>query len=332
MKRRNSRLARSRRYLQFLMTIVVWAGFGLLLGISLLAFPAAVLPMAAVWLFLHSLLVLLGKPGWFPLLACLAIVLLKGVAWLPGTVFLLVVMGGVAVLRIFGQRKGCAPFGPLSQSALAIVWFAWLIAMIDLQQAIHTSRRPSLESKRPIICLGDSLTAYGYPDKLAMRLAVPVVNMGRDGISTTDGLEMLPAIQELHPLAVVLELGGHDFLLRHGEAACQQNLETLIAGCQSVGAEVVLLEIPRGIVIDRFRGLERRLASRHDLELISDSVLRRFVLFGPYGPPGMWLPPEWHLSDDGLHPNVVGNELLADEVRDALVRIYGSEIVRESQR
>ena len=289
--------------------------------------------MVAVWLVVHTFLVLREKPGWVPLVACLAILLVKRVAWLPGLSFLLVVLGGVGVLRMVGHRKGLPGLpGPLHKGALAIVWFAWLIAVIDAREAVRTSHRPVLQPQRPVVCLGDSLTAYGYPDELALRLSVPVVNMGRDGISTTDGLEMLPAIQEMRPQAVVLELGGHDFIRKHEQAVCRHNLETIIEGCQEVGAKVVLVEIPRGIVIDRFMGLERRLARNHDLELISDSVLRRFVLLGPYAPPGMWLPREWHLSDDGLHPNARGNEILADQVSEALVRIYGREIERTTRK
>ena len=316
-----------------LRTILGPVVFGLLTGVSLLTFPAAVLLMVAVWLVVHTLLVLRKKPGWVPLVACLAILLVKRVAWLPGLSFLLVVLGGIGVLRMVGYRKGHPRLPrPLHKGALAIVWFAWLIAVIDAREAVHTSRRPVLELQRPVVCLGDSLTAYGYPDELALRLSVPVVNMGRDGISTTDGLKMLPAIQEMRPQAVVMELGGHDFIRKHGQATCRRNLETIIEGCQQVGAEVVLVEIPRGIVSDRFAGLERRLARTYDLELISDSVLRWLVLLGPYAPPGMWLPREWHLSDDGLHPNTRGNEILADQVSETLVRIYGGQIEQVTRK
>lgn len=302
--------------------------FGSLVGVSLLTFPSVVLPMVAVWLFVHTSLVLMKKPGWMPLLACLAILLVKRVPWLPGMSFLLIVLAGACTLRLLGQRKGRHLSPPLHMASLAILWFAWLIALIDTREAVRTSLHPLLDFHRPVVCLGDSITAYGYPEVLAARLSVPVINLGRDGISTTDGLEMMPAIQNMRPQTVILELGGHDFMRKHGEETCRRNLETMIEACQAAGAEVVLVEIPRGIVSDQFKGLERRLARSYDLELISDSVLRRFVLLGPYAPPGMWLPRPWHLSDDGLHPNARGNELLADKVRNALVRIYGPEVQR----
>ena len=325
---KTKRRRRKKRSGNSLVKILVAVAFGSLVGVSLLTFPSAVLPMVAIWLLVHTSLVLVQKPGWMPLLACLAILLVKRVPWLPGMSFLLVVLAGACALRLFGQRKARHPSPPLHMASLAILWFAWLIALIDGREAVRTSQHPVLDRQRPVVCLGDSLTACGYPEVLAAQLSVPVVNMGRDGISTTDGLEFLPAIRNMRPQTVILELGGHDFVRKHGEETCRRNLETMIEACQAAGAEVVLVEIPRGIVSDQFRGLERRLARNYDLELISDSVLRRFVLFGPYGPPGMWLPRRWHLSDDGLHPNAQGNQLLAGKVCSALVRIYGPDVER----
>ncbi len=303
---------------------------GGLIGVSLLTFPADVLIMVAVWLALHCRAVLKEKPGWVPLAACLAIVLVKRVAWLPGISFLLIVIALVAIIRLAWQiRKGGLP-RPVQYAALGFLWFAWLVAVIDSNESERTARQPMLDPRRPVVCLGDSLTAYGYPDVLSTMVSVPVVNLGRDGISTTDALEMLPSIRELNPQAVVVELGGHDFLLGHGRDTCRRNLETIIAECRAMSAEVILVEIPRGLEADPFAGLERRLARRHDLELISDSILREFILMGPYAPPGAWLPRSWHLSDDGLHPNDRGNERLARKVRDSLVRVFGPGVLESS--
>jgi acyl-CoA thioesterase-1 len=90
------------------------------------------------------------------------------------------------------------------------------------------------------------------------------------------------------------------------------------------------MEIPRGLITDPFWGLERGLARRYDLELVSDSAIRRLVLWSPYGPPGMWLDPGSRLSDDGLHANARGNRLLAEQAAQALARLLGPEVVTES--
>jgi hypothetical protein len=110
-------------------------------------------------------------------------------------------------------------------------------------------------------------------------------------------------------------------------ASTKRSIETLIEAARKSNAEVVIIEVPRGFVIDPYAGLERQIAREHDLELISDTVIRRFVLSSPVAPPGMWLGGPC-LSDDGLHPNRHGNRLLAGVVLAALERLYGSPVRR----
>jgi hypothetical protein len=70
------------------------------------------------------------------------------------------------------------------------------------------------------------------------------------------------------------------------------------------------------------------LARRYDLQLVSDSTIRWFVLFSPICPPGIWLGPESHFSEDGLHPNERGSKLLATNISRALVNVFGPSILR----
>jgi lysophospholipase L1-like esterase len=153
------------------------------------------------------------------------------------------------------------------------------------------------------------------------------VNRGRDGITTADAFRLLPAVMRENPQAVVIELGGHDYLKGHGREKTEANLEKIIAACRAHGAEVILMEIPRGLIYDPFHSMERDLAWRHDLELVVDTPIRLLVLGSRYGPPGIWLPASRQLSDDGLHPNANGNRLLARHVASALERLYGSVAV-----
>jgi hypothetical protein len=68
----------------------------------------------------------------------------------------------------------------------------------------------------------------------------------------------------------------------------------------------VIVEIPRGIIQDPFYGLERELTREFDLELVPDTIVRRCFFFSPIMPPGIWIDKKYHLSDDGLHPNAIG--------------------------
>ena len=99
-------------------------------------------------------------------------------------------------------------------------------------------------------------------------------------------------------------------------------MEQLFAAARSVNAEVVLIEVPRGFIVDPFAGLERELAREHDLELISDAAIRNLVLWSPSCPPGIWSGGPY-LSDDGLHPNARGDEYLANVVLKSLMRLFG---------
>jgi lysophospholipase L1-like esterase len=160
-----------------------------------------------------------------------------------------------------------------------------------------------------------------------------VVNLGQPGVTSAEALRKLPELVAIKPQGVVIELGGHDFLKdpsllkSASRASAKRNIERLIEAARGCNAEVVLIEVPRGFVIDPYAGLERQIAREQDATLIADTVIRRFVLSSPVAPPGMWLGGPY-LSDDGLHPNGRGNVLLASAVFNSLKRLYGSAIRR----
>ena len=299
---------------------------------SLLTFPAATPWMVAVWIVWHTWLVARRRSGWQPLVGCAVILLVKRAAWLPGLAVMLVALLVVSGFCVFRRRGAEGKWGRRhTWLAVAVLWVTWGAMAADWHAATRSRRRVALDPTRPVVCLGDSLTAgtspHGsYTEDLAKRIAVPVVNLGQDGITSAKAIEKLPALVEANPHVVVVELGGHDFLKGRGRAATKANLERIIHACRRIGAEVVLMEIPRVLITDPYAGLERELARRHDLELVSDTPIRRLILWSPYAPPGMWLDPRRRLSDDGLHANARGNRVLAEAVAESLVRVLGPEI------
>ena len=173
------------------------------------------------------------------------------------------------------------------------------------------------------------MTDYGYPQELEKLISVPVADFGVNGIKTDDGIKMIPEILAANPQLVVIELGGHDYNAgQKPRSATRSNLETLIEAFLEQDIVVILVEIPRGFVSDPYDGLERELAAKYDLQLINDSVIRSFVFNSPIIPPGMWLDPSQRYSDDGLHPNDLGNKHFARVVRHALVKVYGDSILK----
>jgi lysophospholipase L1-like esterase len=304
----------------------------LALAASLLTFPSGLVAMTACWLIAYTVAAPRRGRATIFLIAPVIVVLIKRVDWPTGLwAFMAVVVAAIAASLFasrFGQGRCLLP---------AFVWLAWLGFAIDSQRAGHVNHVVRTLDRRPIVCIGDSLTSYtktgGYPEVLAGMVSVPVINLGQPGVTSAEALGRLPELAAAKPQVVVIELGGHDFLKDSSllksasRASTKRSIETLIEAARKSNAEVVIIEVPRGFVIDPYAGLERQIAREHDLELISDTVIRRFVLSSPVAPPGMWLGGPC-LSDDGLHPNRHGNRLLAGVVLAALERLYGSPVRR----
>jgi lysophospholipase L1-like esterase len=301
-------------------------------------FPAAAPALIAVWLGCSTGLAARGYASWPALTGCLLMLFIKRLDWPPG---LWALAGSLAIAIFLDVRwRGESDRRTLRRRRVALVsclWLVWLGFAWDWRRSYHAGHPVAALDRRPIVCIGDSLTSYpprgGYPQHLAKLVSVPVVNLGAPGVTSAEALKQLPKLEAARPQAVVIELGGHDFLKdsswlkADGRKTAQRNLEQLISAARSLQAEVVIVEVPRGFVADPFAGLERELAREHDLELVSDTAIRNFVLWSRSCPPGAWTEGPY-LSDDGLHPNARGEEYLAGVVLDSLVRLFGPQIER----
>jgi acyl-CoA thioesterase I len=298
----------------------------LVIAASLLTFPSAIPWLVAFWLLCHTMLIFQDRTAWAPLVIGAAILIVKQVDWSSSLIAMAAVMLIVSIVGAFVTRaNGSRRRNWLAWLGVVAAWTVWAGMTYEWRQATHAGQF-AIKPGRPVACMGDSLTAFGYPEKLRQMISLPVVDLSCNGITTDDALLRLPALIAAKPQVVVIELGGHDFLRGHSRATTKENLEKIIAACRSVGAEIILLEIPRGFISDSFGDLERELARQNRLELVPDTAIRRLVLWSPSAPPGMWLGQESLLSDDGLHPNARGNVMLAKYVADALVRMYGSSV------
>ena len=297
---------------------------------SLLTFPSAIPAMLAFWIALFTWSALGGKRSWHLLVVVVVLLIVKR-PWVNAG---LIAIGGACILLLIelypnvktdeGKRKHDKRRIAI---ACGILWLAWTGFAVQYYLGSTNNHIAKFDAERPVVCLGDSLTDYGYPQILKDRLAVPVEDFGFNGYATEDGIKLLPRIEALKPLAVVLELGGHDYNQGKPQHETKKRLVEIIERCQDVGAEVIIVEIPRGFITDPFTGMERSLAWRFDLELISDSMIRRFVFFSPLVPPGSWLSEDYHYSKDALHPNARGNHLIVDNVCKALRNVFGEEVL-----
>jgi acyl-CoA thioesterase I len=301
----------------------------LAIAVSLLTFPGGIVIMAACWLMAYTVIAILGRRSVWMLAIPTAVILGKRVDWPVGLVVFLLMVVAVILLDSVSSFRTATRLPRWSLPTM--LWLAWLGFAIDFNRAIHINHIPAALEGRPVVCLGDSLTSYtrggGYPEVLAEMTTAPVINLAQPGITSSEALKKLPEMIAARPRVVIVELGGHDFLKDTSllkiasRAAAKRNLEKFIFAAKDLGAAVILIEVPRGFVVDPYAGLERQLAREHDLELVSDTTFRRFVLGSPAAPPGMWFGGPY-LSDDGLHPNSRGNLLLARRLLATLKRLY----------
>ena len=296
--------------------------------VSLIVFPAYLPLLALSWLILSLLAFARNKRMWPWLIGFIAILTVKR----PGFTFEFFVLAiafiSVACHEWQASRQNSKPMNVRRCGTYALVLIlATTIYGLTRWFAANTSQT-RIADGRPIACLGDSLTDFGYPQELEKLISVPVADFGVNGITTDDGIEMIPEILAANPQLIVIELGGHDY---NGDqktrAATKSNLIKLIDAFAEQEIAVILVEIPRGFISDPYDGLERELAAKHDLQLIDDSLIRSFVFNSPTMPPGIWLDSKHRYSDDGLHPNELGNKHFARVVRESLVEIFGDSIV-----
>jgi lysophospholipase L1-like esterase len=127
---------------------------------------------------------------------------------------------------------------------------------------------------------------------------------------------------------LVIELGAHDFLHGDSRAATKACLKGIIDAVRQTDAEVVLMEIPRAFISNPYWGLEREVAREEDVELVSDTALRRIFLRSTAFPPGSWLGGPYLTDETGIHPNAGGRQILAESVAAALEHMYGPRICK----
>ena len=305
-------------------------GIGATIVVSLLSFPSVLPWMIAFWISWHTWLAIRNRPAWLPLVTCLVILIVKLVPRTPAMLAL-----ACLLLVVIGLRLRCrnrkSQLAKLTLPTSIALWCVWGLMFYQWHLAATCSRTLVVDTVRPVVCIGDSLTEgmlpdHGYPDQLSKMIRPPVVNLGFSGISASQARGQISRVLQHNPQVVVIELGGHDFLKGHGRAATKANLVEMIRRCRDKDAEVILMEIPRGFIFDPYASLEREIAYEHDVQLVADTWLRQIVIMSPIAPPGMWMPRS-QLSDDGIHSNGRGSAAIARRVAQALQSLCGDDVL-----
>ena len=167
----------------------------------------------------------------------------------------------------------------------------------------------NLESRGDlIICFGDSLTegvgaekGENYPSVLARQLQVPILNAGKRGDTSADGLTRLEQdVLARNPRLVIVLFGGNDFLRQVPLSETRKNVEEIVRRIQERGAMVVLAGIRLGLFTDEYGPLYAEIAKKNGALYIPE------ILKGVLSDP--------RLKSDSIHPNGSGYQLMAERI------------------
>jgi acyl-CoA thioesterase-1 len=196
--------------------------------------------------------------------------------------------------------------------------FASAIHLSDAQSAPVTRREvPKVQT---VLVLGDSLAAgyrleraQAFPALLAKKAVttgfnVRVLNAGVSGDTTAGGLRRLPKLLDHRIDILVLELGINDAFRGVPIEQIRSNLQSIIdrakARFPSVRILIAGMQLPQFSEDDYFRAFGEmfgELAQKNNVALVP------FLLKGVAGDPTLNLP-------DAIHPNAIGQRILADNV------------------
>ena len=187
------------------------------------------------------------------------------------------------------------------------------IALLNsCQNKLANIKNIDLTLAEKIVILGDSITAgYGlqpeqaYPYLLSQTINLPIVNLGVSGDKTADGLARLSQIFLEKPGIVVIGLGGNDFLRKVPKIATETNLKKIITQIQKEDAVTVILGMNLGLFTDEYQDLYQRVAEETGSYLIPQ-VLKGIIDNPKYR------------QQDIIHPNALGQQILADKIAEAL--------------
>ncbi|MBV34442.1 MAG: arylesterase [Rickettsiales bacterium] len=182
-----------------------------------------------------------------------------------------------------------------------------------------------------ILVLGDSLSSgYNFsPEKTWVALLdaklseeninYQVINSSISGDTTTQGLQRLPKLLEVHqPDVVIIELGGNDGLRGFPPNTIKQNLDKLVTLSQKADADVLLL----GIQIPPNYGQKYAQAFFNNYQQVAEASQVPLVPFFLENVGGK----DELMQDDGIHPNEKAQPILLENVWPKVQEVLGASV------
>ncbi len=165
-----------------------------------------------------------------------------------------------------------------------------------------------------IVAYGDSLVQglgstedSDFVSLLSRKIKRNIINLGISGNTTAQGLERIDEVVSNNPGTVIVLLGGNDYLRKIPQEETFSNLRKIITTLQSKGIMVVLLGVRGGLLVDKFNSDFKSLADETGVIFIPN------VLDGLIGD-------SRYMSSDGIHPNDLGYQKIAEKVYDGMYK------------
>ena len=168
-----------------------------------------------------------------------------------------------------------------------------------------------------VLAFGDSIT-YGYnvdkeksyPSQLSQLLQTDVINAGKNGELTREGLKRLPSILEKHkPQILIICHGGNDIIKRKSLLMAKENIKKMIELARSKGIHVVIVGVPTLEVISLSTAqIYYEIASELNVPFDDNSL--EDILGDNY------------LKIDQIHPNEEGYRILANSLANLITTTY----------
>lgn len=225
-------------------------------------------------------------------------------------------------MRAASERVGSLGYGVLSRAAK--VMGLVLLTSTALQAEEIT-----------IAALGDSLTAgYGLPqsDGFVPQLQAwldtqgvdaTVINAGVSGDTTAGGLSRVGWTLSPEVDAMIVTLGGNDYLRGIDPAVSKANLDGILAQGQAAGVDMLLVGLSVGANYgldykEAFEGMYAELAAKYDVPLYPDFAA------GLRAAAGMGEGMTEFLQADGIHPNKDGVEVIVAAIGPSIVDLVAA--------
>ncbi len=179
------------------------------------------------------------------------------------------------------------------------------------------SHMTKLKNGDTVLAMGDSLT-YGfgtppeksYPAVLQQLSGHRVINAGRNGDTSAEGMKRLPALLDDPTVKVmILCFGGNDILQKKSMKQLKTNLKHMIQMAKAKSIGVLLIAVPDFSLFGLSPlPLYEEVSEEEEVPLVSGLLSE--ILGNP------------SLKSDQIHPNAKGYNIMAEKIVEALQQ-YG---------